>query len=128
MPRNRLIPLAGILVAVLLVSCATEPRNIPYEIGVEPRAGQAGAVEALQTSAIEALQRQSYQQAIEYLQRAIRIEPRNPRSWHYLGQTYWRQKDYDRCMEMVERSFSYSSRDDGLDKANRDLMSRCQPG
>jgi Tfp pilus assembly protein PilF len=121
--------LAAVLIfALLLFSCATEPRNIPYQSSNETQAGQAGAVEALQRKAVEALQQQSYVDAIEFLQRAIRIEPRNPRSWHYLAQTYWERKDYDRCLEMVERSFSYSRAGDGLDAANQQLKARCQDG
>ncbi len=115
-------------VVVSLTSCTTEPRSIPYQQDEQSEAGQDSAVQALQQSAIEALEQQSYQQAIDYLQRAIRIEPRNPHSWHYLAQTYWHRKDYDRCLEMVERSFSYSDSSDGLDEANRELKARCQPG
>ena len=129
---NRINRVAGIafaaLLAVLLVSCATEPRSIPYEASSEVQAGQAGAVEALQNSAVEALNRQAYQQAIDYLQRAIRIEPRNPRSWHYLAETYWYRTDYERCLEMVERSFSYSSSADRLEDANQKLRASCENG
>ena len=97
------------LACLVLASCATEPRYNPYQTDSEASAGQASAVEELQQNAVQALEAESWQQAIEYLQRAIRIEPRNALSWHYLAQTYWHRKDYPRCLEMVERSYSYSS-------------------
>ena len=117
-----------VLPCLLLAACTMEPRYNPYQSESDASAGQADAVEALQRNAVEALELQSYQQAIEYLQRAIRIEPRNPLSWHYLAQTYWHRKDYTRCLEMIERSYSYSSREDNLDEANDQLKARCQPG
>lgn len=113
---------------LLLASCATETRYNPYQSETDSSAGQVSAVEELQHSAVAALETQSWQQAIDYLQRAIRIEPRNALSWHYLAQTYWYRKDYPRCLEMVERSFSYSSREDNLDQANSDLKAHCQSG
>ena len=63
--------------------------------------------------------------AIEYLQRAIRIEPRNPYSWHFLGDTYRARGDYRRCLEMVERSYSYSEEGSELDAQNRRLRQIC---
>jgi hypothetical protein len=62
------------------------------------------------------------------LQRAIKIEPRNPHSWHYLAETYWRSGDNLRCLEMVERSRSYSSSADDLEHANQQLREKCQQG
>ena len=87
---------------------------------------QQGAVAELQRNAREALGRQAYQQAIDLLQRAIKIEPRNPHSWHYLAETYWRSGDNLRCLEMVERSRSYSSSADDLEHANQRLREKCQ--
>ena len=123
----RLLPAAFVL-CLLLASCALEPKYNPYQDGSQAQPGQESAVAELQRNAVDALERQAYQQAIDYLQRAIRIEPRNPLSWHYLAQTYWQRKDFTRCLEMVERSFSYSSIDDDLDQANAELKQRCQPG
>lgn len=112
----------------LLASCGTGPRYNPYQSDSESSTGQANAVEKLQRNAVDALKQQSWQQAIDYLQRAIRIEPRNALSWHFLAQTYWHRKDYPRCLEMIERSYSYSSTEDDLDQPNRELKARCQAG
>ena len=59
------------------------------------------------------------------LQRAIKIQPRNAWSWHYLAQTYWRDAQYDRCLAMIERSNSYGGYDDALTTANDRLKFRC---
>ena len=116
------------LLCLILISCNTGPRYNPYQSGSEISTGQASAVEELQRNAVDALEQHSWQQAIDYLQRAIRIEPRNALSWHYLAQTYWHRKDYPRCLEMIERSLSYSNAEDDLDRPNSELRARCQAG
>jgi Tfp pilus assembly protein PilF len=126
MSLTRFLTLA--CVVTLLTSCALEPEYNRYQLpGEQIQAGQ-GAVAELQRNAINALENQAYQQAIGYLQRAIKIEPRDALSWHYLAQTYWRSGDFKRCIEMSERSFSYSTMDDELDQANRRLKEKCQQG
>ena len=82
------------IIGLLLAACALEPEYNRYQSPPEQnRPGQSGAVAELQRNAREALARRAYQQAIDYLQRAIRIDPRNPFSWHYLAETYWRSGD-----------------------------------
>jgi Tfp pilus assembly protein PilF len=113
---------------LFLSACAVEPGYNRYELPAADSQPGDSAVAQLQESARQALERHDYQQAIEYLQRAIKIEPRNPYSWHYLGETYWQSGDYQRCAEMVERSFSYSEADDELDILNRRLRTLCLSG
>ncbi len=118
----------ALLLVLLIGACAQPPGPNPYQQDAAlPQPGQ-GAVSQLQQQARAALDRGSVADAIELLQRAIRIEPRNPFSWHYLAQSYRRGGDLARCNEMAQRSFSYSSPDDGLDEANRRLRAACQQG
>ena len=118
-----------VIFALVLAACATEPRYNRYQLPAgQSQPGQQGAVAELQRNARQALERQAYQQAIDLLQRAIKIEPRNPHSWHYLAETYWRSGDKPRCLEMVERSRSYSSSVDDLEHANQQLREKCQQG
>jgi Tfp pilus assembly protein PilF len=121
------LKLLSLLLLLLLSACAVEPAYNRYELPAA--AGQPGesAVAQLQRKAREALEHSDYQQAVDYLQRAIKIEPRNPYSWHYLAETYWLSGDLRRCAEMADRSFSYSSEADRLDAANRRLKEQCQP-
>lgn len=117
-----------LLLILLLAGCAQEPVSNRYQqpaAAARAQPGQ-GAVAELQQQARGALERGAYAQARDYLQRALRIEPRNPFSWHYLAQSYRQGGDYARCLEMAERSFSYSQRGDGLDDANRRLIETCQ--
>ena len=116
----------SILLLLLLSACAVEPAYNRYELPAASNQPGESAVAQLQRKAREALDNGDYQQAVEFLQRAIKIEPRNPYSWHYLAETYWLKGDLRRCAEMADRSFSYSSETDRLDEANRQLKDLCQ--
>lgn len=110
----------------VMASC-TGPGITPerYQTGSIGSEHRIGPVAELQSMAISAINQSSYPLAVEYLQRAIKIEPRNAFSWHYLAQTYWHSKQYSRCADMVKRSISYSSKLDDLDRANAALLSQC---
>ena len=84
------------------------------------------AVLQLQNQALAAINEDQYQLAIDTLQRAIKIQPRDPWSWHYLAEIYWRMGQYDRCLEMIDRSSSYATNEAALDDANATLRTRCQ--
>lgn len=124
MSLNRLI----ILVTLVLVlgACTTEPRFNRYQVPTGQTQPGQSAVEELQGKARQALEQQAYQQAIDYLQRAIKIEPRNPWSWHYLADINWRQGELERCRSMLQRSQSYAVNDPQLDDANAMMRAQCQ--
>ncbi len=117
-----------IVLAQWLASCAVEPAHNPYQLPADESQPGDSAVVELQQRARQALDGGDFRLSIEYLQRAIRIEPRNPYSWHYLGATYRASGDYRRCLEMIERSISYSDEGSDLDAPNRRLRQICQAG
>ena len=90
-------------------------------------AGQAPSspVVQLQNQALAAINEDQYQLAIDYLQRAIKIQPRDPWSWHYLADIYWRKGQYDRCLAMIDRSSGYAVNDAALADANAELRAQC---
>jgi tetratricopeptide (TPR) repeat protein len=90
-------------------------------------AGQAASspVVQLQNQALAAINENQYQLAIDYLQRAIKIQPRDPWSWHYLADIYWRKGQYDRCLAMIDRSSGYAVNDAALADANANLRAQC---
>lgn len=117
------------LILSFLTAC-TVPQKPPnrYQDNIEVSKLEAGPVTELQNQALAALNEEQYQLAVDYLQRAIKIQPRNAWSWHYLAQTYWRDDQHDRCLAMIERSNSYGSFDEDLMSANDRLKPKCQPG
>ena len=117
--------LLGLL--IVITSCSgpkIEPER--YQTASIASERSSGPVAELHRKAISAINQNSYPQAVEFLQRAIKIEPRNAFSWHYLAQTYWHSKQYGRCIDMVNRSISYGTRQDNLGRANATLLSQCQ--
>jgi tetratricopeptide (TPR) repeat protein len=117
----------GILVLLPLIVSCTTPEIVPgrYQTASITSERSVGPVAELHRKAISAISQEYYPQAIEYLQRAIKIEPRNAFSWHYLAQAYWHSQQYGRCLDMIKRSISYSSKLDDLDRANAALLSQC---
>ena len=110
----------------LLVSCTvpTDQGN-RFQVSTVKTSSTTGPVAGLHRNAIAALDKENSAQAIEYLQRAIKIEPRNALSWHYLAQSYWQGGNFAKCLAMIERSYSYSRPADDLDGENQDLKQRC---
>ena len=84
------------------------------------------AVIQLQNQALAAINEDQYPLATDYLQRAIKIQPRNAWSWHYLADIHWRQGQHERCIAMIERSESYVGADKQLDSENVRLREQCQ--
>jgi len=120
--------LATLVIVSIIAACSIqEPPPNRYQNDAEVIQLEAQPVAELQNQALAALEAAQYQQAVDYLQRAIKIQPRNAWSWHYLAQTYWRKGQPGRCLEMIERSSSYTS-DDIVTDANDKLRVQCQQG
>lgn len=86
---------------------------------------QHRSLNSLQLTALKLMNQQDYDAAIEYLQRAVKIDPRNALNWHYLAQNYWHKQDYPRCRDMIQRAIAYSQFDEDLQRANRILLEQC---
>jgi Tfp pilus assembly protein PilF len=110
-------------------ACSVQPVSTnPYQGDIGDAGVEARPVAELHHQALAALDNNQFQLAIDYLQRAIKIQPRNAWSWHYLAQSYQQSQQFNQCLAMVDRSFSYSSYDDVLELANDRLRAQCQQG
>ena len=83
-------------------------------------------LQQLHNQALAAINEDQYAQASEYLQRAIRIEPRNGWSWYYLADVHWRQGERERCRSLLQRADAYAQGDARLTAANAELRAQCQ--
>ena len=126
----RLLHRLAILAILSAATACSIPQKPPnrYQTDIEVSQLEARPVSELQNQALAALNEEQYQLAVDYLQRAIKIQPRNAWSWHYLAQTYWRDAQYDRCLAMIERSNTYGSFDYALLSANDRLKPKCLQG
>ena len=127
--RIKPIKIGLIVLSLLAASCSVPMINTDqYHGDTSTEQASNGPVVELQRLAIGALNQQQFDQSVNYLQRAIKIEPRNAHSWHYLAQSYWHKKSYPQCLDMIERSTSYSTLEDDLDRANAALKTQCLAG
>lgn len=118
---------AAFALLLWLSACAIPQQSIDYyQASDSPADLETGAIAQLHRQALTAIEKYDYQQAIDYLQRAIRIEPRNAWSWHYLAQAYWRGGNLQRCLDMLQRSQSYAGGEAQLERANAALLVRCE--
>ena len=120
--------LALLVLLLIGVGCSVseEPKENPYQSPVDSGDSGSEPIRLLHNQALAAINESQYQQASDYLQRAIKIEPRNAWSWHYLADVYWRRGELERCLAMIQRSQSYAVDDEQLASANQLLMAQCQ--
>lgn len=86
-------------------------------------AGRANpAASALLESAAEDLHAGRLDQAAATLERALRIEPRNPAILHYLGQTRLQQGQYQQAEALASKSNTLAGNDVGLRQRNAWLI------
>ena len=129
---NRLGRFSFYLLLALVTACQS-PKQVsdnPYQ---RPSAAdsietttQSAPVRQLHNQALAALNEDQYQLAVDYLQRAIKIEPRNGWSWYYLADVHWRQGEFDRCRSMLDRAAAYVQEDAELNRLGRELRERCR--
>ena len=119
--------LALVLLAAVLASCTAPKSVLRTEQYHEPDPGKEAtkALNGLQLKALQLMNQQQFNEAISYLQRAVKVEPRDALNWHYLAQNYWHLKDYKNCRSMVQRAISYSQFDEDLGRANQTLLGQC---
>jgi tetratricopeptide (TPR) repeat protein len=134
-PAATFRPLAIVVLIALFSACqAPEPvpdnryqRTVDNTASVNQLPSTSQPAIQLQNQALAAINEDQYPLAIDYLQRAIKIEPRNAWSWYYLADIYWRTGQYQRCLAMIERSMDYAAGgDDQLAGANTELQRQCQ--
>lgn len=125
---TRLLLILSLLLlgACTLIQPPPAERTETYHRPAKPKVqAPTSAVASLRRKAIQLINSERYDDAIGYLQRAIKIDPRDARSWHYLAQAYWHKQDFPQCRAMVRRAMSYSQQDKELQAANKTLLQQC---
>jgi Tfp pilus assembly protein PilF len=116
---------------LLLAGCAAQ-QPAPVEIPTPPPAPPPSttsqrtenvAIAGLMDSARKDASSGKLGSAAASLERALRIEPRNPRLWHELAVIRLRQADYAQAESLAARSNTYAGNDSELRAANQRVIS-----
>lgn len=122
-----------IFVALLLVflsSCASRDEAQPSALPPETSTRQESvAIADLMESARSDAAAGRLVRAAGSLERALRIEPRNPRLWHELARVRLRQGDSAQAANLAARSNSFAGSDGALRAANQSILEQARtPG
>lgn len=111
--------LALCLTILALASCVVvPPPATPEEALARTPVSDSNAVIALVESARADSDGGNFAKAAGALERALRIEPRNPRLWHELAQLKLKEGDYVQAASMAARSNTWVGTDKLLRAAN----------
>ena len=117
-------------IALLLAACASTPRPEPgpppSPFSTLPPHPETPAVASLIDNARLDSQAGRYANAAASLERALRIEPRNPRLWHELARVRLRQGDAAQAANLAARSNSFAGSDAALRSANQNIIEQAR--
>ena len=137
---GRLLP--GLAIALILSACATSPGPTgPQEREVEARVREPArqdsegiqvfplqnpAVKELLASAAGAEQNGDYGQASSYLERALRIQPRDPEILQSMAEVQLQMEDYGQALNFASRSYDIGPRVGEICSRNWRTISVCR--
>ena len=116
------------LLILFLAGCASRAPGppssapTPAPIPETPTSRETVAIAGLMESARGDAAAGRLVQAVGTLERALRIEPRNPRLWHELAKVRLRQGDGAQAANLAARSNSFAGSDSALRAANQSII------
>lgn len=120
------------VLTAFLAGCATAPDRAPEPLPSEPPPAEATekresvAVAGLMQNARSDTAAGRLSSAAASLERALRIEPRNPRLWHELAKVRLRQGEYAQAESMAARSNAWAGSDSSLRAENQRLIEQAR--
>ncbi|HEX6321104.1 MAG TPA: tetratricopeptide repeat protein [Burkholderiales bacterium] len=114
---------------VFLAGCATAPEPPSPEAPPPealPERQESVAIAGLMKSARSDSAAGRLSTAAASLERALRIEPRNPRLWHELARVRLKQGEYAQAESMAARSNAWAGNDSELRAENQRLIEQAR--
>ena len=122
--------LLRLLILVFLASCASEPAQPPTPAPEEAPApaakGENVAIAGLMQSARNDSESGKLGSAAATLERALRIEPKNPRLWQELARVRLKQGEYAQAESVAARSSAWAGGDNSLRAENWRLIAQAR--
>lgn len=120
---NRVVTLlivSAVGISVLLSACSSQTGESRIKISSEQDAGRATS--SLLAKADTQEQAQQWERAAAYLERALRIEPRNGYLWHRLARVRMHQGQHSLSKNLIQKSNALAGDDRGLKLENDRLL------
>ena len=122
---------ARLSLVLFMAGCASQPAPAPEpppvtETPIKPAPQESVAIAGLLNSARSDSAAGRLTNAAATLERALRIEPRNPRLWQELARVRLKQGEYAQAESVASRSNSFAGRDDGLRADNWRLIAQAR--
>jgi Tfp pilus assembly protein PilF len=114
----------ALALTLLIAGCATPPE--PSSRADWPWDSKTKAVSTLMASAQSDASAGRLASAAASMERAIRLEPRNPRLWHELARVRLMQKEYGQAEHVALRSNSLSRGDSSLRTQNWNIIAQAR--
>ena len=126
----RQIKTTALLAATLAAAACARP-SAPVE-DKSPGDIAVARIEGKSSPAVVALLRESRAQlrakdntgAVRAVERALRLEPKNPQLWHQLALIRYEEKNWQQAITLAQKSNSLSGQRRDLQKANEALITR----
>lgn len=121
--------IAASLVSILAACAGTprpEPGPPPSPFSTLPPHPETPAVASLMDNARLDSQAGRYSNAAASLERALRIEPRNPRLWQELSRVRLSQREFAQAESCAQRSNSWAGSDNALRFDNWQLIAQAR--
>lgn len=120
-----------LLATAVLNGCAAPRHTVQPPVPVTPSPPAAykpvaGPAAALFSDAEKAVQSGRPAEAEMLLERALRIEPRNPHYWHSLAQVKFRQGQYREAVQFCLKSDSLAGKHPQLTARNKELQGQAK--
>ncbi len=122
--------LTGLLL-FLLQSCSSHQPSYPHEPPprlppAEEYTPRTGPATAIYNDAYRALEAAQYPQSEMLMERALRIEPRNPHYWYTMALVKFRQGEYTQTVQFCLKAGSLAGNQYLLSDLNRKLMEQAR--
>ena len=120
MNRTAAFLIAYFTLFTLLTGCVP----LGQTLSPETPSGQQAATQSLIDDAQTALENNNLHQAEMHIERAVRIEPRNPAIWHTMARIKLHKQEYAQAINFCLKSNSMIGDQKSLQKENLLLMSQ----
>ena len=114
--------MSGLMIGVLLSACSGLSEKEESRVKISSEQNAHRATDSLVAQADTQEQAKQWERAAAYLERALRIEPRNGFLWHRLARVRMFQGQYSQAESLIQKSNALAGDDQDLVEKNRQLL------